>query len=615
VHLYSQYAGAAGEKLLRRLLLACPEWSDARAREAAAAAAEAEGDAATVACVRARSSPALRKASMIALCRHWRYKCDVFKPESERTAAAQAQAAAATAAAARAVSGAGPAGDDADDVSDEEEGSEGGHDVAEEERCGDAGGPPAEAEMAALADADGMWAFGAEGEAEDEGSAAAAWRCLDESHPAACVRCSRPPSSDGAAAACVLRGSRKRLQNGEKQLRASLCRTAEWRDPAQRAAAAARLTAGGAPGTARAVAERDCSALRKLDMLRLCRLWRLRSDIWQARAEAPPPLRAQQRQRQPRRPRPRAAPAHALLPDSPAHAATAPPQLPGGPVPPPPPAVLTVPAVRAYLETVVAPAIRAFLYHGSIERVFDVAATLPRDAPHGMDAAACARSAAVLVRIHASATADLSRLRACAAALAADPVAAATTPASCLGAAAPPIAEGHVHMVCLFAAGMAENIALMSAHVAGLGARAGRAANALEVTQVEETRACHVALVRLSSAMQTLLLRCRDGADAATYLAAGYGVLELLVEQARRTVLNELGRAEWARSRAGSWRSRFFDSVVAVAGEMIPQCMAAALDATAPIALGHSVPILAGVGADLGGSTRFCSSQGGRLLL
>ncbi len=79
VRLHSRGAGSgAGEKLLRRLLLACPEWSCAEARAAAADAAEASGDASTAACVRAKASPALRKSSMLALVRAWNYKCDVF---------------------------------------------------------------------------------------------------------------------------------------------------------------------------------------------------------------------------------------------------------------------------------------------------------------------------------------------------------------------------------------------------------------------------------------------------------------------------------------------------------------------------------------------------------
>jgi hypothetical protein len=79
VRLQSKGAGSgAGEKLLRRLLLACPEWNSAEARAAAADAAEAVGDASTAACVRAKASPALRKSSMLALLRAWNYKCDVF---------------------------------------------------------------------------------------------------------------------------------------------------------------------------------------------------------------------------------------------------------------------------------------------------------------------------------------------------------------------------------------------------------------------------------------------------------------------------------------------------------------------------------------------------------
>ena len=94
-----------------------------------------------------------------------------------------------------------------------------------------------------------------------------------------------------------------------------------------------------------------------------------------------------------------------------------------------------------------------------------------------------------------------------------------------------------------------------------------------------------VALQRMGTAMQALLLRARD-ADAGTYLAAGCGVLDLIAELMRLTVLNELGRAEWAAGRPCSWRSRFFDSCVAVSGETMPVRMHAALEATAPAALG-----------------------------
>ena len=81
--------------------------------------------------------------------------------------------------------------------------------------------------------------------------------------------------------ACVLRGGRPRAQSGEKQLRGALCRTPEWRNAETRNAAADALDAAGATGAAAAVRRRDCSALRKGDMLRLCRLWRYASHVWQ----------------------------------------------------------------------------------------------------------------------------------------------------------------------------------------------------------------------------------------------------------------------------------------------------------------------------------------------
>ena len=114
------------------------------------------------------------------------------------------------------------------------------------------------------------------GEADDDGDTRP-WRCLDGGHEAGCRRCTPPPSGAG----CVLRGGRPRAQSGEKQLRGALCRTAEWRCVDARAAAADALEAAGAANAALAVRKRDCSALRKGDMLRLCRLWRYASHVWQ----------------------------------------------------------------------------------------------------------------------------------------------------------------------------------------------------------------------------------------------------------------------------------------------------------------------------------------------
>ena len=123
-------------------------------------------------------------------------------------------------------------------------------------------------------DVDDVAALVADG--EDDGDMRP-WRCLDGSHEAGCRRCTPPPSGAG----CVLRGGRPRAQSGEKQLRGALCRTAEWRCADARAAAADALDAAGAANAAQAVRKRDCSALRKGDMLRLCRLWRYASHVWQ----------------------------------------------------------------------------------------------------------------------------------------------------------------------------------------------------------------------------------------------------------------------------------------------------------------------------------------------
>jgi hypothetical protein len=117
------------------------------------------------------------------------------------------------------------------------------------------------------------------------------WRCLDERHGAACRRCVPPPSLLLGVAVCRLWQLRSQKggkhKNGEKLLRASLCHTPEWRSAAAREGAAAALTEPGAhgahllPGIAAALRGRDCSALRKLDMFALCRMWRYKSDVWQ----------------------------------------------------------------------------------------------------------------------------------------------------------------------------------------------------------------------------------------------------------------------------------------------------------------------------------------------
>jgi hypothetical protein len=83
--------GARGLKALRTALLLTPEWNSAAARDAAAAALDARGrggadEAAPglAAALRAKASRALTKGHLIALCRLWRYKSDVWCVRSAR---------------------------------------------------------------------------------------------------------------------------------------------------------------------------------------------------------------------------------------------------------------------------------------------------------------------------------------------------------------------------------------------------------------------------------------------------------------------------------------------------------------------------------------------------
>jgi hypothetical protein len=73
-----------GEKRLRALLARTPEWLSGAARDAAADAhALQPGAARLVAALRARHSAELRKADLLALCRHWRYASDVWGRKSD----------------------------------------------------------------------------------------------------------------------------------------------------------------------------------------------------------------------------------------------------------------------------------------------------------------------------------------------------------------------------------------------------------------------------------------------------------------------------------------------------------------------------------------------------
>ena len=73
-----------GEKRLRALLARTPEWLSGAARDAAADAHARQPSATRmVAALRARHSAELRKADLLALCRHWRYASDVWGRKSD----------------------------------------------------------------------------------------------------------------------------------------------------------------------------------------------------------------------------------------------------------------------------------------------------------------------------------------------------------------------------------------------------------------------------------------------------------------------------------------------------------------------------------------------------
>lgn len=105
-------------------------------------------------------------------------------------------------------------------------------------------------------------------------------RCLDATHAPPCALCTPAPEDPSTV---ELRGDGGR-KNGEKRLRYQLCRTVEWLSARHRAEAVTAL--GSAPEHAKLVSalrNRHSVELRKADLLLLCRLWGLQSDIWRSK--------------------------------------------------------------------------------------------------------------------------------------------------------------------------------------------------------------------------------------------------------------------------------------------------------------------------------------------
>ena len=124
-------------------------------------------------------------------------------------------------------------------------------------------------------------------------------RCLDLTHCADCALCSPPPPLEEEKAFQV----RARLnsppsgdtpltppqlktadleRNGEKELRALLAATAEWRTKELRESLAASLDVE-IPELSSLLRTRDLARLRKAYALQLCRSWGYKSDLWQRR--------------------------------------------------------------------------------------------------------------------------------------------------------------------------------------------------------------------------------------------------------------------------------------------------------------------------------------------
>ena len=95
-------------------------------------------------------------------------------------------------------------------------------------------------------------------------------RCLDTSHSLGCTACT-PAPGEAELAGFQLHASAEQLasfgRSAEKHLRSLVSRTPEWASADERE----QLAATAPPHLARALRKRLCSALRKADMVALCR--------------------------------------------------------------------------------------------------------------------------------------------------------------------------------------------------------------------------------------------------------------------------------------------------------------------------------------------------------
>ena len=430
-------------------------------------------------------------------------------------------------------------------------------------------------------------------EEDDEGDTRP-WRCLDANHEAGCRRCTPPPLENGA---WVLRSGRPRMQSGEKQLRSALCRTPEWRSADARETAAVAFDASGATSTALALRKRECSALRKLDMLRLCHKWRYASNVWQP-LSCPPTDETHATGALPARRRRLPRTAKATMAHVQAMAAPqAPPATLGSgtyfiqltqvrwrisfvccvqfvarsltpcsaavPI-----RLIQLDSIAIFVVSTLAPAQAHFLAHEATPALF-AAGAAEQEAPTLVHARGSAALASALARIASAFDADLVRVQAAAAAQA-GALLPGTWPAA---AATPPLAETALHALLLLAHGRAAYLADVTSPVHGVAARHRRGLSGPERAHVGDVTAADAALRRFLAAAASLLARCREE-DVQSYLAASVEVLGLAASAARGAAASAARHAAWARGRECSWPKPLLRYIVTAS---MPAAAAAAM--------------------------------------
>jgi hypothetical protein len=343
------------------------------------------------------------------------------------------------------------------------------------------------------------------------------------------------------------------LKNGEKQMRAQLCRTPEWADAHAREAAAVRADASGMPELGVALRARDVTALRKRHFFALCRDWQLRSDVWRSMRD----IHGRDDAAQPAAARAAAAgEAHSGGARQQHALACVPPRAPRAPP------LGSQAYVTLSISRDLAPSVVAFARAVASPIMMAAASAEPRAPVKTLDLTTLLAVSNFGRCMGAQQRAVAAELRAASCALAAGGD--GTEVAFRLGSRAPLLAETSVHTLLVLSHALSASCNDIYAHLPPLLGRGLSAPEAAHTAELME--ACGAVLTFVARA-QALLAQLRTGTGVA-YLDAGALIVDQVAAVLDATARSAQGRLDAFEERLArephGWRHTFFEHAAAM---------------------------------------------------